>query len=1438
MRNPSMPRSKLTLLFVCVFMISIFISPSVPTNNTMLYEHSEIIPPELNSPAFPVLSSSYPTPMDISEITYTDHARIIIDGDIDFLNQKTLESWNGTGSESDPIEISGYNFTSSSGDLISISNTDLYFELVGNYFDIPTESFNAISLDNVTNGVIANNYFDRADIGISMNEVNFTSIIENHIATFVGVTLTFGINNSISENYLNASNSGIMFFSSTTYNNVVFNNTFQGSTYGVYFLGAVQNDINLNYFNQMMQNCIYLEQFGGSQSSDNMIRNNLIVDSIGLGVTGIYVSPYSHNNDIYLNTITNVTISIRLAYGDNNTISDNLISNTTQAISIEYSQWNEVYRNNISDVTDGFSSAYALFIYRAHNNTLNSNNVTDVDNAVSLYQSSQNNLHHNTMTDVRAFGMIMLTATLNSIHDNEIVGGTTGFDLGSSSTNNTLSRNILRLQNQGIQLRTTSHFNTFDGNRIVNATNYGIDSTTSSYLRLLNNTIFNSGLRGINIDPSSYHVIAFNTLTNNGQYGIYLDTGFRSKIYNNSIKYHSSTGAYVINTNQHNISFNILANNTIGLAVVNSDPGSVIGNTFSNNSDTGLYLGGSDGCEITDNLLEYNGIRSIWVVNSDVSTIANNTLNANLQHGIVVQSGSTLNFIQENEITNNLGYGIWLSGPENWVRLNTISNNDVGVFVDTANTNWIEANLIQHNTDGIHLYNADSNSISLNTIYSNSQYGVYSESSFPNSNDANLIYNNTVISNGVYGVYLYATAYSTEVKWNDFINNTAHGADSNPSAYGNVWDENFFDNWDQQQSYYTIDFDTSDYNPATSPLNPSQVHYLLPAVVLAPIAFELYTTEITISWIAGYDSDDHMLSYSLYYSNNTGVDWYLITNGLTNISYYWNATSLTEGSNYQLMIVTSDLLNNSVQTITETFSVDTSAPQLGIVPTNFTVELSFDPLPELSFSATDTNPDFAYIEWNGYEMSEPTYWSSGSTESLFFFEGSVQYGVGVHALYLVVLDTAGHESRYLFYMTVEDTINPSIVIEETNQTFELGDHGSKLTWTVSDLAAGTYDAYFNGSLDMSKIWVSNTGTELDVDGYMPGLYNVTIIFYDTSGNSVQRSINMTVVDTTAPAIAIVAEDEVVEFGSIENNISWTIIELDPSSYNIIIDSVFIEQISYDNGTVLVNIDGLSLGNHNFTVVFFDNSGNSAFDSINITVIDTITPVIGAQSNVVIEFGSIGTIINWTASDLLPANYTVLIDDDYWVSGSWSNDSVVSINVDGLAIGNHSLQIVFADSSNNQETAEITISVQDTTSPELSVVPENLEYVVGTSDNTLAWTATDLDPGNYSVYIDDTLTTNGVWTSSVAVVISVDGLTEGTHTIEIRFFDTSGNMISNSVTVTVVIQSSTSTSPSTTTTTSEGSEPSGNNILGIVAGVGSLAVITIVLGGILIKKKAA
>ena len=106
--------------------------------------------------------------------SYVSHGVIAINGDTDFNDTATSESWEGDGSSGDPFIIDGYEIHSFVVALIFISNTRYHFEIQNCNL---TFSGTAIHLQNVTNGLIENCLIVDVDNGVFMNNVTGIDVV-------------------------------------------------------------------------------------------------------------------------------------------------------------------------------------------------------------------------------------------------------------------------------------------------------------------------------------------------------------------------------------------------------------------------------------------------------------------------------------------------------------------------------------------------------------------------------------------------------------------------------------------------------------------------------------------------------------------------------------------------------------------------------------------------------------------------------------------------------------------------------------------------------------------------------------------------------------------------------------------------------------------------------------------------------------------------------------------------------------------------------------------------------------------------------------------------------------------------------------------------------------------------------------------------------------
>ncbi|MHA1771815.1 MAG: hypothetical protein ACTSYL_07780 [Candidatus Thorarchaeota archaeon] len=98
---------------------------------------------------------------------------------------------------------------------------------------------------------------------------------------------------------------------------------------------------------------------------------------------------------------------------------------------------------------------------------------------------------------------------------------------------------------------------------------------------------------------------------------------------------------------------------------------------------------------------------------------------------------------------------------------------------------------------------------------------------------------------------------------------------------------------------------------------------------------------------------------------------------------------------------------------------------------------------------------------------------------------------------------------------------------------------------------------------------------------------------------------MIVDDTTSPVITG-PDDFSYTYGTTGHNISWTIVELYPHSYQVYQNGSVINSRQWFENYVNISVDDLDVGVYNFTIVFADTSGNVGYDTVIVTVVSEST----------------------------------------------------------------------------------------------------------------------------------------------------------------------------------------------------------------------------------------
>ena len=335
--------------------------------------------------------------------------------------------------------------------------------------------------------------------------------------------------------------------------------------------------------------------------------------------------------------------------------------------------------------------------------------------------------------------------------------------------------------------------------------------------------------------------------------------------------------------------------------------------------------------------------------------------------------------------------------------------------------------------------------------------------------------------------------------------------------------------------------------------------------------------------------------------------------------------------------------STAVQTITVE---DTTAPEFASVPADYTVECS-DDMPMDAASATDN--------CGPVTVTEEVATTPGGCAGEYILTRT-----------FTATDDCGNSATAQQVITVEDTTAPEFTFVPADYTVECSDDMPMEDAVATDNC---------GTVDVTVMSETTAGD-------CPGHYTITRTFTatDDCGNQSEAIQTITVEDTTAPELSIPAD--------------YTVECSDDIAYD--------EASATDNcgevdiAEVTETIAGDCTGNYTITRAFTatDECGNSTTATQTITVQDTTSP----------EF------------TFVPADYTVECSDDMPMEDAMASDncgttdlSVAAETTPGDCAGHYTITRTFTavDDCGNSNQAVQTITVVDTTAPEISGVSEVL-----------------------------------------------------------------------------------------------------------------------------------
>ena len=405
--------------------------------------------------------------------------------------------------------------------------------------------------------------------------------------------------------------------------------------------------------------------------------------------------------------------------------------------------------------------------------------------------------------------------------------------------------------------------------------------------------------------------------------------------------------------------------------------------------------------------------------------------------------------------------------------------------------------------------------------------------------------------------------------------------------------------------------------------------------------------------------------------------------------------------------------------------------------------------PKIRAPATVTY-EASSIDQNFMNLGEPTVTDNSEIASV-TNDAPQGFPIGETIVTWIAIDTSGNQASATQKVEVVDTIKPVIskiadlTVEATSDKqntvnlvapnvtdvqkvivtsnaptfFQLGK--TMITWTAVDASGNNSTINQTISLvdttaptltvptDVTKEATAKTGNSVslgdpvatDLTGiptvtnnapsdYPLGTTIVTWTATDNFGNSVSKTQNVTIVDTTKPIITAPAK---VVFEAVGT--SGNVVPLgEPKTYDVV------EVASVTNDAP----QSFGFGDTTVTWTVTDTSGNSATSTQVVSVIDTTAPVITTPSNIVQEAtGKTGTSL-----DIGKAEVTDLIKVE-----NITNDAPSS-----FPLGNTTVTWTATDESGNTSTATQIITIRDTTKPTITAPADITQEATSASENTV------------------------------------------------------------------------------------------------------------------------